>query len=119
MEENEHVGVVRSVNGNNAHILGRFAAHNRTIAGLMPLGLALHHRGNPAAALHLHKLYAAPVLLSGMATLVLKKSEVVLIDQHIKNTVLKLQKLMDRTPACVVYFLGGVLPGTALIHCLV
>ena len=28
----------------------------------------------------------------------------------------RLQKLMDRTPACVVAFLGGVLPGKAMIH---
>ena len=39
-----------------------------------------------------------------------------MISQYLKITVQSLQKLMDRTPPCVVYFLGGVLPGTAIIH---
>ena len=33
-----------------------------------------------------------------------------------KTTVQNSQKLMYRTPACVVAFLGGGLPGTALVH---
>lgn len=39
-----------------------------------------------------------------------------MIDQYMKQTVQRLQKLMDKTPACVVAFLGGQLPGTALLH---
>ena len=82
----------------------------------MPAGLAWGHRGNPAVALQVHQLYAEPVLLSGMCSLLLKKSEITLIDQHLKKTYQQLQKLMDKTPACVVYFLGGTLPGTAKLH---
>ena len=33
-----------------------------------------------------------------------------------KKTTRNLQKLMPSTPACVVAFLGGVLPGTAVLH---
>ena len=53
---------------------------------------------------------------SGMSSLVLKKQEVALLNQFMKKTSQNLQKLPDSTPACVVAFLGGVLPGTAAIH---
>ena len=39
-----------------------------------------------------------------------------MIDMYLKVAVQNLQKLMDKTPACVVAFLGGALPGTALLH---
>ena len=39
-----------------------------------------------------------------------------MIDQYLKIKNQNLQKLMDKSPACVVAFLGGTLPGTALLH---
>ena len=39
-----------------------------------------------------------------------------MVDQYMKKKSQNLQKMMDRTPACVVAFLGGCLPGTALLH---
>ena len=39
-----------------------------------------------------------------------------MLNSYMKKTSLNLQKLMDRTPDCVVAFLGGTLPGTALLH---
>ena len=83
---------------------------------MLPAGLSWAHRGNPAVALQVHQLYVEPVLLSGMCSLLLKKSEIILIDQHLKKSLRQLQKLMDKTPSCVVYFLGGTLPGVAKIH---
>ena len=116
VSETEHVGVIRAVSGNLPHILQRFISHSRALAAVLPVGLARGHRGNPAAVLRVHQLYAVPVLLSGVPTLVLKTSEISMIDQYLKTSVENLQKLMDRTPASVVAFLGGVLPGKALIH---
>ena len=116
VNETEHVGLIRSVDGNLPHILSRFSSHRGALFKVLPAGLAWGHRGNPAVALHVQKLYAEPVLLSGLGSLVLKKSEISMISQYLKITVQSLQKLMDRTPPCVVYFLGGVLPGTAIIH---
>ena len=83
---------------------------------ILPVGLARGHRGNPAASLRAHQLYCLPRLLSGITTLVLTNSETKLIDQHVKNKLQNLQKLMDRTPDCVVAFLGGHLPGSAILH---
>ena len=47
----EHVGIIRSVEGNMPTILARISARNRAIMALLPTGMALSHRGNPAACL--------------------------------------------------------------------
>ena len=39
-----------------------------------------------------------------------------MIESYLKQTSQNLQKLLDKTPAAVVAFLGGTLPGTALLH---
>ena len=83
---------------------------------ILPVGLARGHCGNPAASLRAHQVYGTPVLLSGITTLVLTNSEVGLLDQHVKKTLQNIQKLMDRTPNCVVAFLSGHLPGSAVLH---
>ena len=112
----EHVGIVRSVDGNLPHILNRISAHRKALHAVLPAGLARAHRGNPIAALRVEKLYGVPVLLSGTASLVLKKSEVSILTQHYKNTLQNLLKLHDRTPDSVVYFLAGSLPAVAMLH---
>ena len=79
-------------------------------------GISRGNCSNPAAAIRIQQLYGSPVLLSGVATLVLTKSEVVLFDQYIKKFQQNLLRLPDSTPACVVHFLAGTLPGSAQIH---
>ena len=116
VEEAEHVGIVRSVQGNLAHIQSRFSAHRKQLSAILPAGLARGHRANPVATLKAYQTYCLPVLLSGTAALVLRSTEVQLIEQHVKDNVCTLQKLLPRTPPCVVYFLGGLLPATAHLH---
>ena len=82
----------------------------------MHVGIARGHRGNPAAAFHVHQLYGTPVLMSGLAPLVLSGSEVEIIEHHFKETLQRLQRLFPKTPRCVTYFLAGSLPGSALLH---
>ena len=115
-EEVEHVGLTRSPSGNLPHISGRFTAHRKVLDGLLPLGLARGHHGNPAASILIHRTYAIPVLYSGVAALVLKSREVTMLDQYLKRTVQRLMKLAEKTPACVVAFLAGQLPARALLH---
>ena len=115
-EEADHVGTLRSVNGNLPHLQSRFTAHRKSLFAVLPAGLARAHRGNPASSIRAHQVYCSPVFLSGTTTLVLKKAEVSLLDQHLKNTLQNLQKLLQKTPRCVVYFLGGQLPGEAQLH---
>ena len=83
-QEADHVGLTRSPAGNLPHISGRFTAHRKVLAGLLPVGLARGHSGNPAASLVIHSVYAIPVLFSGLVSLVLKTSETALLDQYMK-----------------------------------
>ena len=112
----EHVGVIRSPEGNLPHLLNRFSSHNKAIHSVLHAGLARDHRGNPAASLRVEKLYGVPVLLSGTASLVLKEAEYNSIDRHYKSVLQGLLKLHDKTPDAVVFFLAGSLPASALLH---
>ena len=112
----EHVGILRSSLGNGPTILARFKAHRNALAGILHTGMAKGHRGNPSSGIHINKLYAIPVLMSGLATLVLTEAETKMIDQHHKETLRRILRLHDKTPRTVIYFLSGCLPGTALLH---
>ena len=98
------------------HILGRLAAHRRAVQGVLHCGLAKGHRGSPAAGLRLERAYGAPVLLSGVASLVLSGAEISAIHQHFKMCVLHLMKLPLTTPEGFLMFSAGALPATAIIH---
>ena len=112
----EHVGVLRSTEGNMAHVMSRLSAHTRAILSIAPSGMAYSHNGNPAASLRLERLYGSPVLLSGLASLVLSNAETAAVHHHHKVNLERLLKLHRSTPECVVMFLAGSLPATALIH---
>ena len=102
-----HVGVVRSVvDGNSHHIVARLAAHRGAMYGLQYAGLARGHRGNPYASLRVEAVYGLPVLLSGLATLVLSSKEEKLLDKQYKVYIQRLLRLHQATPAPVSLFLG-------------
>ena len=115
--EAEHVGVLRSTSGNMHNILERISAHKKALGGVSSAGMARSHRGNPASALRVHQLYATPVLLSGLASLVLTEAELKVLDTHYKNTVQNLQRLHQNTPRGVIFLLAGCLPCRAVLHC--
>ena len=98
-EQAEHVGVIRSVDGNLPNILNRIVSHKRALNAVLSCGLTRAHRSNPAAALRVLQLYSTPVLLSGLASLVLTKSEIATIDHHFLDTMQNLQKLIPKNPA--------------------
>ena len=112
----EHVGMLRCVSGNEPAILERFKAHRKALSGVLHTGMAKGHRGNPASSLHIDKLYAIPVLMSGLGPLVLSDPEITMIEQHHKETIRCLLRLHQNTPRSVIYFLAGSLPGSALLH---
>ena len=45
----EHVGVVRSVEGNLPSLLSRISSHKKALGAVLHTGLARSHRANPAA----------------------------------------------------------------------
>ena len=112
----EHVGIIRSLDGNMPHILGRISARNRAIMALLPTGMARSHRGNPAASLRLELLYGTSVLLSGLGSLVLDDAETGIIHHQHKTNLEKLQRLFPATPEPVVMFLAGSLPASGILH---
>ena len=114
--EADHVGVTRSTEGNMPHIVNRICAHKKVLRGIGAAGIGKKTRVNPMVGLKLQQIYGLPVLMSGMASLALTGLEISTIDKHLKETHLNIQKLLRNTPRSVVHFLGGNLPGTALIH---
>ena len=112
----EHVGVIRSCHGNMENIQQRIINHKKSLAALGLAGVMKSSRTNPASSLRMHKLYAEPVLFSGVASVVLLKSELKVLQIHHKNTLQALQRLHPNTPRAVVYLLGGCLPAEAVLH---
>ena len=112
----DHVGIARSTLGNSVSIFARINAHKRALGAILHTGLARGHRGNPAASLRVQKLYGTPVLLSGLAPLLLTRSEEAMVDQQQNDTIKNLQRLLPNTPRAVILFLAGSLPGFALLH---
>ena len=113
----EHVGILRSAEGGNMpNIVNRISCHKNAIRAILPTGMALGHRGNPSASLRLEGLYGCPVLLSGLSSLVLSNLEISAIHLPYKTDLQRLQRLHQATPECVVMFLAGSLPATALLH---
>jgi hypothetical protein len=113
----EHVGILRTTEGGNMpHILDRITAHRRAVASTLHCGLAKGHRGNPVAGLRLHRIYGAPVLLSGVSALVLSAPELAALHAHYRLSIRQLLRLPVSTPECFVMMMAGTLPATALLH---
>ena len=96
--------------------MNRISAHSRAVKGILFCGMAKYHQTNPAAGLRLELIYGAPVLLSGVAPLVLSNSELTALHSHYKQVIRQLLKLPDTTPESFIFFSAGTLPITAFIH---
>ena len=105
-DEAEHVGIIRSTEGNMPNILHRITEHKKSLGSVLSTGMARGHRGSPAAALRVHQLHCTPVLFSGLASLVLSKAEIAIIDHNYQRTLQNLQRLHAKTPRSFVYFLA-------------
>ena len=115
-ENVEHVGIIRSDSGNLTIIMTRISSHSKAIAAVLHAGAARGHRANPVAGLKLHRLFGAPVLMSGLGALVLNKLEISLVNNHHQKVIQNLLRLKPGTPHGVCLFLAGILPGEALLH---
>ena len=113
----EHVGILRGSTGNTINVIHRIAAHKKSLAAVCSAGLARGQRSNPAAALRVHQLYSLPVLFSGIASTILNKKDLDILEKHYKETIQNIQKLHTATPRSVVYLLAGSLPALPVLHC--
>ena len=112
----EHVGIIRSVYGNLPHIHQRLVSHKRALNGILFTGMSRRHRANPLAGIRAEKIFGSPVLFSGLASLILCKSEVDVISHHVKETVQNLLKLYNNKPDVVIFFVSGNLTVEAILH---
>ena len=112
----EHVGIVRSISGNQPHILNRISSHKKGLGAVLSSGLARHHRASPAASLQTEKLFGLPVLLSGVSALTLLEAEIDTLAHHYKQTLEGLLKVHKKTPEPFVFFISGSLPLRGLLH---
>ena len=83
---------------------------------ILPHGMARSQNGNPAASIRAEAIYGTPVLLNGIPSLTLSKSELLSLDTHHKIFKESLLRLYPKTPAPVIYFLSGTLPTTAILY---
>ena len=105
-----------SIDGNGPAILDRITAHRKALSAILFSGLAKGHRSNPMVGMRVERIFATPVLLSGIAALVLTKKDINMIDHHYQETLRQPLRLHHKTPRCCIYFLAGSLPGAALVH---
>ena len=91
-------------------------SHKRSLAQILRMGMAKRHRANQLASLRAETIFSKPVLYSGMASLLLSKSEADILAKHVNLTTENLLKLHPKTPEPVVFFQAGKLPGEALLH---
>ena len=79
------------------NVLQRIAAYQGSVHSLLKAGLANRHKGSPAACLKAEATYATPVLLSGLASLILSDEEVELLQAAHTPTLWMLQKLPSKS----------------------
>ena len=71
----EHVGIIRSVDGNLPHLQSRISSHMRALFSVLPAGLSRNQNTNPSVSLRIQSIYAQPVLFSGVGSLTLTQAE--------------------------------------------
>jgi hypothetical protein len=98
------------------NIVLRLASFKKALGAVVSCGLARGRRSNPAASLRILSIYGTPVLMSGLASLLLSDTEISCIDQQFKRTLQNILKLSVNSPPSLVHFIAGSLPGTAILH---
>ena len=79
-ESAEHVGVIRSIFGNESNILDRIMSHKRALGTILHAGIARNYRGNPSYSLKAEQMCGSSVLFSGLGSLVLTRNEIEYIE---------------------------------------
>ena len=112
----EHVGVMRSPAGNLPYIQQRIASHKRSLWSILQSGMSRRHRANPLSSLQAERTFCSPVLFSGVAALILSRTEKDSLISYVKTTTQNLLKLHPKTLEPFVFLISGTLPGEAVLH---
>ena len=83
--EAEHVGVIRSAEGNMPNTLDRLTSFKKALGAISSCGLARGSRANPVASLRVLSLYGTPVLMKGLGSLFLSRKDISLVDQQLRK----------------------------------
>ena len=78
--------------------------------------MSRRHRANPLSSLRAEKTFCSPVLFSGVAALILSRTEKDSLVSYVKTTTQNLLKLHPKTPEAFVFLISGSLPGEAILH---
>ena len=111
-----HVCIIRSVSGNQPHILKCRSSHKKFLGAVLSSSLTRHHRANQASSLKTEKLFGLPVLMSGTAALTLLKTEIDTLALHYKSTLEGPLKIHKNTPEPFVFLMSGSLPFPAILY---
>ena len=106
-DEVEQVLIIRNISGNLLNLFRRFSAHTRAVRAVLPTELD---------GLSIEKIYGAPVLMSGLSSLILSNSQMKSLNVHSKACLEGLMRLHKKTPSTPVLFLAGSLPAPSLLH---
>ncbi len=116
-ESETHLGITRTNDcKNKATISSRIQSARRAAYSLMGAGMHGLNGINPRSSKKLWDIYVMPVLLHGLETLILNKTETQELESYYRKCLRQIQHLPDATATPGVYLLIGALPVEAHLH---
>ena len=83
---------------------------------MLDFGMAKNHKTTPAASLRIHNMLPSPKLFSGLASILINKKEMEILNIHYRKKLRRLQHLPASTAIPAIYLLSGSLPAEAVLH---
>ena len=96
--------------------MNRMTAHRKALAAHAFCGISRSQRVNPASSLKIERTYASPILMSGLASVILTRNEIDILNHHHLRTLCDLLRLYRKTPRSAILFLAGSLPASAILN---
>ena len=112
-----HLGISRNQQNNNKDtIIKRIQKARRTTYSLLGAGLSGIENIGPEVAIRGFNIYILPILLHGLETLMLTKSEMNELELFQREMLRRFMKLPESTAIPAIHLLSGTLPIEAEIH---
>ena len=111
----EHVGVIRDCRSIFPHLLNRMSAHKKATSLLRFAGSGITHHTNLFARLRAFNVFATPILLSGIPSLIIDKTNSKTLDNFYKTSLKNTLSLPCDIPDPFLFLIAGTLPFNALV----